>query len=311
LKIHKNIRNFSARNPAVTVGTFDGVHLGHIQIFNKLKEKALSINGESVVVTFWPHPRLVLDPNGDKIKMINTIDEKIKLIGEQGIDHLVILKFTKSFAKLSSCDFVEQYLYNILKIKALIVGYDHHFGRDREGGYKVLSACAKQYNFSIEKVEAFAIDNEKISSTIIRHAILEGNFEIANTYLSKKYSISGKIIGGRKIGRNLGFPTANIYIAESYKMIPGSGVYAVETELKGKRYAGMLNIGYKPTINNDKTNCSIEVHILNFHADIYNEKIRIYFYKRIRNEMKFQSLEELKQQLVKDKTIVSKYFKLD
>lgn len=295
----------------ITVGTFDGVHLGHTQIFNKLKEKARSINGESVVLTFWPHPRLVLDPSGDKIKMINTIDEKIKLIGEQGIDNLVILKFSKIFAKLSSCDFIEQYLYNKLKIKALVVGYDHHFGRDREGGFKVLSACAKKYNFSIDKVEAFALNDEKISSTAIRHAILDGNFEKVNTFLSKKYFISGRIIGGKKIGRNLGFPTANIYIAEGYKIIPGSGVYAVETELNGKRYAGMLNIGYKPTINNDKSNRSIEVHILNFRANVYNESIRVYFHKRIRNEMKFRSLEKLKQQLIKDKAIVSKYFKLD
>lgn len=294
----------------ITVGTFDGVHLGHLQIFNKVKEKTREMNGESVVVTFWPHPRLVLDPNGDKIRMINTIDEKIKLIREQGIDHLIILKFTKTFAKLSSCEFIEQYLFNKLKIKALIVGHDHHFGRDREGGFKVLSACAKKYNFSIEKVIAYSINNESVSSTAIRHAILDGNFEKANAFLSKKYFISGQIIGGKKIGRNLGFPTANIYIAETYKIVPGSGVYAVETEIKGKRYAGMLNIGYKPTINNDKSNRSIEVHILNFKDDIYNENIRVCFHKRIRNEMKFRSLEKLKQQLIKDKAIVSNYFKL-
>ncbi|MEN8121562.1 MAG: bifunctional riboflavin kinase/FAD synthetase [Bacteroidota bacterium] len=310
MKIYRNIKNFSAQNPVITVGTFDGVHLGHIQIFNKVKEKARAINGESVVVTFWPHPRLVLDPNGDKINMINTIDEKIKLIGEQEIDHLIILKFTKTFAKLSSCDFIEQYLFNKLKIKALIVGYDHHFGRDREGGFEVLSACAKKYNFSVEKVEAYALKNEKISSTVIRDAILKGDFEKANTFLSKKYFISGQIIGGKKIGRNLGFPTANIYIAETYKIVPGSGVYAVETEIKGKRYAGMLNIGYKPTINIDKSNRSIEVHILNFNDDIYDEDIRVYFHKRIRNELKFCSLEKLKQQLIKDKALVSNYFNL-
>jgi len=310
LKIYKDIENVSAKNPVITVGAFDGVHLGHLQIFNKVKEKAREINGESVVLTFWPHPRLVLDPDGDKIKMINTIDEKIELIKEQGIDHLIILKFTEDFAKLSSCDFIEQYLFRKLKIKALIVGYDHHFGRDREGSFEVLSACAKKYNFSIEKVEAFSLNDENASSTVIRHAILDGNLEKANSFLSKKYYIFGKIIGGEKIGRNLGFPTANIYIPEAYKIVPGSGVYAVETKLEGKRYAGMLNIGYKPTISNDRTNRSIEVHILNFHEDVYNENIRVCFYKKIRNEMKFSSLDKLKEQLIKDKAIVSTYFKM-
>ncbi len=310
MKIHKNIRNFSAKNPAITVGTFDGVHLGHIQIFNKLKKKARSINGESVVVTFWPHPKMVLGSKDHKIKMINTIDEKIKLIEEQEIDHLIILKFTKTFAKLSSCEFIEQYLYSKLNIKALIVGYDHHFGKDREGNFEALSKCAKKYNFAIEKVEAFSLDNENISSTLIRGTIRKGEIETTNAYLSKNYFISGEIIGGEKIGRNIGFPTANIYISESYKIIPIRGVYAVETEIHGKRYAGMLNIGYKPTVNNNKSNCSIEVHILNFKADIYNERIRVYFHKRIRSEIKFRSLEKLKQQLIKDKAIISQYFKM-
>ncbi len=310
MKIHKNISDFSAKNPVITVGTFDGVHIGHIQIFNKLKEKAHSIDGESVVITFWPHPRMVLGRKNHKIKMINTIDEKIQLIEEQGIDHLIILEFTKAFAKLSSCDFIEQYLCNKFNIKALIVGYDHHFGKDREGNFDVLSACANKNNFSIDKVEAFSLNNENISSTLIRDTLKRGEIEKTNAYLSKKYFITGKIIGGERIGRNIGFPTANIYISETYKITPVSGVYAVETEIHGKLYAGMLNIGYKPTINSNKSNCSIEVHILNFTDDIYNEKIRVYFHKRIRSEIKFHNLEELKQQLTKDKAIISKYFKL-
>jgi riboflavin kinase/FMN adenylyltransferase len=310
LKIYRNIKNFKAKNPVVTIGTFDGVHLGHLQIFNKLKEKAKEINGESVVVTFWPHPRFVLGKSSDNIKMINTLDEKIKLIGEQDIDHLVIIRFTKSFAKLSSCQFIEQYLHNKINVKALIVGYDHHFGKDRDGSFEVLKSCALQYGFSIDKVEPYIVNNEIISSTLIRKAIIEGDLEKANQYLAKKYFFSGKVINGKKIGRDLGFPTANIQLSENYKLIPACGVYAVETEINGKRYKGMLNLGYRPTINSDKTNHSIEVHIINFKGDIYNQNIRVYFYKKIRNEIKFHSLERLKQQLIMDKTVVSKYFKL-
>jgi len=310
LKIYRNIKNFHAQNPVITIGTFDGVHLGHVKIFDKLKEKAKELGGESVVVTFWPHPRFVLGKSADDVKMINTLDEKIKLIGEQGIEHLVIIRFTKTFAKLTSCDFIKQYLYEKLHIKGLIVGYDHHFGKDRDGSFEVLKSCAEQYHFFIEKVAPYTLNDEIISSTLIRKAIKEGEVEKANQYLAKKYFFSGEIIAGKKIGRNIGFPTANIKLSENYKLLPGCGVYAVEIDLKGVRYYGMLNIGYRPTINTDKTNRSIEVHILDFKGDIYNQQIRVYFYKKIRNEIKFHNLERLKQQLIKDKVVISKYFKL-
>lgn len=311
MKIYKNIKNFQAKNPVLTIGTFDGVHLGHIQIFNRLKEKAKEIKGESVVLTFWPHPRLVLGKSTDNIKMINTLDEKIKLIEEQGIDHLIIIRFTKSFAKLSSCDFIKQYLHEKLNIKALIVGYDHHFGKDRDGSFEVLKSCAIQYGFSIDKVEPYIVNNEIISSTLIRKTIMEGHLEKANQYLAKKYFFSGKVVNGKKIGRNIGFPTANIKLSENYKLIPECGVYAVETEINGKKYYGMLNLGYRPILNDDKSNRSIEVHIINFKGNIYNQDIRVYFHKKIRNEIKFRSLERLKQQLIKDKAVISKYFKLN
>jgi len=310
MKIHRNINKFKANNPVITVGTFDGVHLGHTHIFNKLKEKARLIDGETVVVTFWPHPKFVLQPDAD-IKMINTIDEKIDLIQAQGIDHLVILEFSKAFAKLSSCNFIDKYLHKKLNIKALIVGYDHHFGKDREGNFEVLKACANQYNFSIDKVDAFMHGSLIVSSTLIRNAVQNGEIEKANTWLSKKYFISGEIVGGKKIGRNIGFPTANIYVAENYKMIPASGVYVVEVSLNNKQYAGMLNIGYKPTVNNNKMNRTIEVHILNFEKNIYNENISVLFHKKLRDEKKFSSLDELKQQLKKDKKLVGKYFNLE
>lgn len=310
MKIYRNVKNFYAKNPVITTGTFDGVHRGHLHILNKLKEKARLLNGESVVVTFWPHPRLVLNTKGDEIKMLSTIDEKIELIRNQGIDHLVILEFTKSFSELSSCDFVKQYLCKMLNIKYLVIGYDHHFGKNREGGFIELSECARQHNFSIEQVGAFILNDEKISSTLIRHSLNTGAIEKANTFLSKKYSISGNIIGGKKIGRNIGFPTANIFVSESYKFIPTSGVYAVKAEIKGKKHPGMLNIGYKPTVSSDLRTLSIEVHILNFNDDIYNENVKLYFYKRIRDEIKFKNLEELKQRLEKDKAFVGKYFKL-
>ncbi len=308
MKIYKNLDNFSAVNAVVTVGTFDGIHAGHQKIFDKLKYLAKKLNGESVVFTFWPHPRMVLDPKGDKVFMLNSIEEKIELIEKQGIDKLIIYTFNEDFSKLSYCDFVEKLLYQKIKMKGLIVGYDHKFGHDREGDFIKLKTCANLYGAEIQKVSALAKNGVNISSTLIRKLLFEGNIYEANKLLSTNFSLVGKVIQGKKLGRNLGFPTANIHIENSYKIVPKKGVYAVEVEYNNKKFYGMLNIGVRPTISESKKEQTIETHIFNFNHDIYNSVIKIIFYKRIRNEMKFSNVEELKKQLHKDKKEIESLF---
>ncbi|MBN1252069.1 MAG: bifunctional riboflavin kinase/FAD synthetase [Bacteroidales bacterium] len=310
MKIFNNIDDFKAKNPVVTVGTFDGVHLGHQKIFNHVKSLADKLGGESVVFTFWPHPRMVLDPKADKVSMINSIEEKIELIEYQGIDNLIIIPFTKEFSELSYCDFIEKFLHQKIKMKGLIVGYDHKFGHDREGNFDKLKNCTDKYNSKIEKVEALSVEGVNISSTIVRKKILDGNIETANKYLSRIFSIKGKVVEGKKIGRNLGFPTANIKIQESYKIIPKNGVYAVDVEYENKKYYGMLNIGFRPTLNEENQTQSIETHIFSFYHNIYDSCLKINFHRRIRAEMKFKNIEELKTQLFNDKIKVEQYFKI-
>jgi len=308
VKIYKELDNFNAVNPVITVGTFDGIHLGHQKIFSNVKALAKKLNGESVVFTFWPHPRMVLDLKGDKVMMLNSIKEKIELIEKQGIDNLIIYPFDKNFSKLSYCDFVENLLYLKIKMKGLIVGYDHKFGHDREGNFNKLKTCANLYGAEIQKIEALSHNGINISSTLIRNLLLEGNVEKANNYLSANFSLMGKVVEGKKLGRNIGFPTANIHIENAYKIVPKKGVYAVEIEHNNKRYHGMMNVGVRPTLNESKQTQTIETHIFNFNHDIYNSFLKIIFYKRIRNEMKFNGIEELKKQLAKDKLKVEKYF---
>lgn len=308
MNIYKNINNVKIKNPFVTVGTFDGVHLGHQHIFKRLKEISQQNDGESVVITFWPHPRMVLNHTDDTVLMINTIEEKIELIEQQGIDNFIILPFTKEFSQLSSREFIHDYLHKALAIKGLIVGYDHRFGRDRLGNFDILKECAIKYNFLIEKIDAFDINGENISSTKIRNILLNGEIENATGYLSRNFTISGKVTNGYKIGRNIGFPTANIAPDSPVKLIPKDGVYAVKVLIDNKTYNGMLNIGLRPTFNQNNNDKSIEVHIINFEGDIYGDSVKISFFKRIRNEMKFNSIDDLISQLKKDKEHVEKYF---
>ncbi len=308
MKVYKDIYSVNIRNPFVTVGIFDGVHLGHQLIFDRLKELAKSNEGETVVITFWPHPKTVVETSDYEIKLINSLEEKINLIEEQGIDHFIILPFTKVFSQLSSETFIEHFLYQTLKIKGLVVGFDHKFGRDREGNFEVLMQYAQNFNFIIQKIDALSVGEIKISSTSIRNALLEGNIELANSYLSRNFSISGVVTNGKKIGRELGFPTANIKPDFAFQLIPFDGVYAVRVIVHGIDYSGMLNIGNRPTVNQGNESKSIEVHILGFEGDLYDKKIRLFFYKRIRNEMKFNSLDELKSQLKQDKEEIETFF---
>jgi riboflavin kinase/FMN adenylyltransferase len=300
LRIYHDYNTYNVKNSVITVGVFDGVHKGHQEIINRLNKLAIEFRGESVVVTFWPHPRLVLKQDIE-IKLINSLEEKQILLEKNNVDHLVILPFTKEFSKLTSEEFVKEILVDKLKMKHLIVGFNHHFGHSREGNFESMTKLASQYNFTVEKLDAKIIENEKVSSTIIRKTLATGDIETANKYLGYSYQLSGRVITGSKIGREIGFPTANIKIHDNNKIIPMPGVYAIETDVFGKTYPAMLNIGYRPTITTNPTGLTIEAHIIGFDGDLYDKDITVYFKKRIRDEMKFSSIDQLKKQLETDK----------
>ena len=306
VKVYYTPESFpGAKKPIVTTGTFDGVHLGHQIIIKRLKELAEKEDGETVIITFFPHPRVVLYPEDDSLKLINTQEEKIALLEKFGIDHLVIIPFTKEFSRLSSIEFVRNILVNKIGTKKLVIGYNHHFGRNREGSFEHLIEYGPVYGFEVEEIPAQDVDNVNVSSTKIRKALQEGDIKSANGYLGHPYSLRGDVVKGRAIGRQIGFPTANINIPEKYKLIPGPGVYTVDVIHQNEKYRGMLNIGNNPTINNNEQ--SIEVHIFDFSKDIYGNQLIVEFKDRIRNEEKFEDLEQLKRQLEKDKEIALKY----
>lgn len=309
MKVHTDLNNFSALNPVVTIGTFDGVHLGHKKVIKRLQQLAKDVNGETVIFTFYPHPRLVLNTHNDELRLINTLEEKKKLLEAAGVDHLVIYPFTKEFSKLSYTDFVEKILVGQIGIKSLVVGYDHKFGHKRKGTYEDLKVYADKLNFNIEQLEVLNVDTIEVSSTKIRKALADGNIETTNKYLGHRYFIKGIVVDGKKLGHEIGFPTANVDPQESYKLVPKDGVYAVKVEVDDVMYNGMLNIGFRPTVNHQMDNRSIEVNIFNFDQNIYYKSISIYFYKRIRNEQMFKGIDALKEQLAKDKETVLELFK--
>jgi riboflavin kinase/FMN adenylyltransferase len=290
----------------VTVGTFDGVHLGHQVIFDRMKELAREIGGQTIVVTFHPHPRLVVHPDSHDLKFINTQKKKYELIQKAGIEHLIIIEFTREFSHLSSTGFIKYVLHDMIKAEKLITGYDHHFGKDREGGFETLVEMGKEYGFTVEKVAEQYIHNMSVSSTKIRAALRLGQVSLANEMLGYKYSITGIVVPGKKIGRSINFPTANIELDDHYKLISAIGVYACMVEWKGKHFQGMGNIGYRPTVEDG--DLTIEVHIFDFDKEIYDDEITISFIDRIRDEIKFGSLEDLRKQLVEDRKSVLNLF---
>lgn len=300
MKIYNCIKDFKpVNNPVVTIGTFDGVHFGHQAIFSKMKSEARKINGETIVITFFPHPRIVLGLDSSDLRFINTQERKVNRIEESGIDHLIIVTFTKQFAGLSSYDFIKDLVVKKIKPVKLITGYDHHFGKDRSGSFDDLSELGKEFGFSVEKVDEQKIHDLTVSSTKIRRLLNSGKVSAANLLLGYEYSITGKVVKGKAIGRDLGFPTANIEIADEYKLIAAVGVYACRINWMGNTYRGMSNIGYRPTINHGEL--TIEVNIFDFDEQIYDEQITILFVERMRDEKKFENLEALKTQLGKDK----------
>lgn len=299
MNIFNSVFDFkSNKRTVVTLGTFDGVHLGHKSILHKLKEATNGFEEESLVLTFFPHPRMILQQDSD-IKLLNTIQEKADLLNQFGIDNLVIQKFDNSFSQLSAEDFVKQILVDIFKVKKIIIGYDHRFGKNRSADINDLIAFGAKYDFDVEQISAQEIDDVSVSSTKIRNAIADGNIKLANEFLGYPYFITGKVIKGKQLGRTIGYPTANVKVDESYKLIPPIGVYATFASIEGERYFGMLNIGTNPTIGENPI--TIEMNIFDFDKDIYGKKIAIGFIDKIRDQQKFSSLDELKNALEKDK----------
>jgi len=300
VKIYHNIEDFvPVNNAIVTIGTFDGVHLGHQAILKKMIEDARAVNGETVVITFYPHPRLVLQIDSSSLKFISTQKRKIERLEAIGIDNLIIIEFTKSFSRTSSETFIKKFIVEPIKPYKLVVGYDHHFGKNRIGDYKLLYDLGQLFQFKVERIAAQDVENIAISSTKIRKALELGNVSKANRLLGYNYSICGKVVRGNQIGRTIGFPTANIETPNQYKLITAGGVYACQVDYEGKLYDGMGNIGYRPTVSDSEL--TIEVHIFDFDKEIYDEEITISFIDRIRDEHKYDSLETLRQQLEKDR----------
>ena len=282
----------------VTIGTFDGVHIGHQKIIKRIVEIAKKKDLQALVLTFFPHPRMVVQSDST-IKLINTIDEKAKQLESMGVNHLVIKKFTKSFSRLSALEYVRDVLVNKLKVKHIIVGYDHHFGRNRTANIEDLKEYGDFYGFKVTEIMPQEVDDVAVSSTKIRNALFKGDVKNANKFLGYNFSLTGKVEKGRGIGSTIDFPTANINIEESYKLIPHSGVYLVKAIIKGVNVFGMMNIGNNPTVSDDiKTN--IEVHFFDFSNDIYGEVIKVELLDYLRNEIKFPSVLALKEQLKKD-----------
>lgn len=300
MQIHYDLNNFKAVNPVVTIGTFDGVHLGHREVISELKRISALSGGDSVVFTFEPHPRIIIAPHEDSLRLLSTKDEKINLMEKIGIDHLVIYPFTKEFSKLSYNEFITNILVEKMKISSLVVGYDHRFGQGRKGNFNSLELLSNSLNFKVEQLSQLLVDDMVVSSTKIRLALEAGDITKANHFLGYRYTLSGKVIEGEQLGRKLGFPTANIETFDRYKLVPGDGVYAVLVETGGKTYKGMLNVGIRPTVNFNADHKSIEVHIFDFDTDIYNSDITLFFVEKIRDEQKFADIVELHDQLIKD-----------
>ena len=298
MKIYRSIEDYDEdKRSVVTIGTFDGIHLGHQEIFSRLIKSSKNKDLNSVVLTFFPHPRIILNKYNE-VKMIDTLDEKIIHLNEIGIDSLIIHPFDRNFSLLSANQFIKDFLVDKLKIKHIIIGYDHRFGKGREASVTDLKNYANDYDFTVEEIKAQEIEKITVSSTKIRNSINQGDIKTTEKYLGRYFNLTGKVVKGDGLGKKINYPTANIFIEETYKIIPKDGVYLVETIIKDKLFNGMMNIGHRPTIGTK--NKSIEVHLFNFNEDIYGQVISIKMISKIRDEKKFSSIQALKEQLVKD-----------
>jgi riboflavin kinase / FMN adenylyltransferase len=308
MKVYHSLDTFEKLpNAVVTSGTFDGVHKGHQKILSRLKEINAQQQGETVVLTYWPHPRMIVSDDSQDFQLLSTIDEKIELFDSLGIQHLIITPFTRAFSELSSTEFIQQVLVDRIGTKKFVIGYDHRFGRNREGSFEFLQKVAPSFGFEVEEIPRQDIDELAISSTRIRNALQQGDIEVANELLGRPYPISGVVVKGKQLGRTLGFPTANLEVKENYKLVPANGVYAVKVKLRGQLGDGILNIGIRPTI--DGTHRTIEVHLFDFDQDIYGERLQILLHKFIRPEKKFESLDALVAQIKEDKAVATEYLR--
>ena len=309
--VHENINELPRfRNPVLTIGTFDGVHAGHRQIIAQLKQEAEAVNGESLLITFSPHPRMVLKAGGAEIKLLNTLDEKIDLLNGLGIDHMVVVPFTPEFSEQPASDYIETFLVKNFHPHTIIIGYDHHFGKDRKGNYMLLERSADSFNFRVKEIPKHVLHHVGISSTKIRDAISNHDIRLANEFLGYNYFFSGKVVMGQQLGRTIGFPTANIQVLEESKLVPANGVYAVTVSIKREYslepsiYKGMMNIGFRPTV--DGQNQVIEVNLFDFESDLYETVLKVHVIEFIREEKKFEGLEHLRRQLEEDRQSAQK-----
>ena len=309
MRIYHHINDFTPlKNAVVTIGTFDGVHLGHQKIIAGIRELAEEVGGETVLLTFFPHPRMILKPEDESLKMINTIAEKAELLEKLGVDNLIITPFSRDFSNQTAEEYIREVLVNKIGTKKIVIGYDHRFGKDRQGGLEELQHLSQPYGFEVYEIPEQDINEVAISSTRIREALLAGNIELANQFLGYPFYITGKVIKGDQIGRKIGFPTANIVVEERYKLIPSDGIYSVKVKIGFETFFGMGYIGSRPTVMGQTRN--IEVNLFNFDTEIYNQTVQIEFYNFIRGDSKFEGLDALKAQIAKDKIAVQTIFGL-
>lgn len=295
----QGISQFKSSKPTIiTIGTFDGVHIGHSKILERLINNAENLDLQSAVLTFFPHPRMVLQKDAD-IKLLNTLEEKKQILEEIGLDYLIVHPFTTAFSRLSALEFVRDILVNQLKVKKIIIGYDHRFGRNRNANINDLIGYGNTFDFEVEQIPVQEIDEVSVSSTKIRKALLEGTIAVANSYLGYEFMLSGTIKKGKGLGKGIGFPTANLAIQEAYKLIPDNGVYVIKSSFDNKAVYGMMNIGFNPTVAG--TEKSIEIHFFDFNQDLYGKEVQVRLLKKIRDEHKFESIDHLREQLEKDK----------
>ena len=301
MKVHTNIQELPVfRNAVITIGTFDGVHTGHQQIIKQLKEEAIAVDGETIIITFHPHPRKVVSSVITGVRLINTLAERIELLARAGVDHLVVVAFTDFFANQSADEYIRDFLVARFQPHSIITGFDHHFGKERAGNFKLLQERSVQYNYQLKEIPEHLLDAIKVSSTQIREHILHNNIEEANRLLGYDFFFEGEVVHGDKIGRTIGYPTANLKNADEEKITPGDGIYAVYASVNDNMYKGMMSIGFRPTVNGKKR--VTEVNLFDFDKEIYKQVIRVYVKKYLRSEVKFDGLHALKEQLHKDKS---------
>lgn len=308
MKVHTDLAALPKfKNAVVTIGSYDGVHAGHQAIIQYINELAQAIDGESILITFHPHPRLVVKPDNNSLRLINTIDEKVKLLEKYGINHVVIVPFTKAFSQQTPMEYVQDFLVKKFQPKKIVIGYDHKFGNKRAGNIEMLKACEADFGFEVMEIEKQEVDTIVVSSTKIRNALLAGEVKKAGEWLGNQFILSGEVVHGQHLGTQIGYPTANIFVSEKHKLIPPEGIYAVKVLFQSQVFDGMLYIGRRPTL--DGISQSIEVNIFEFNQDIYGEFLEVEFIQRIRDDKKFEGLEGLKTQLALDKQATLKILK--